>query len=240
MMAKQLFQNSSQKKLEGMILRLLKLSDQVIQALTVQKYIDNKINNKRRLAHLQPLEEATEIETDSQVTKKVRGEEDMIMPTSEIGKDTRFSIRIICHQRLVGVVPMNDRQYWSEWDEGRQENRLVIKRDDFLTLPKDLVVKISKEHAKIRGWKNKMIIEGNEESKGETPEEVSYQVMDTSVNGTYYLGNKIDGMSNQKPMKLQEGRPFQLRHGDWIGILMDKSAKTNDMMLGFEFRAHSE
>jgi len=236
-MAKQFFQSSPLKKLEGMVSRLLKLSDQIIQALTVQKYIDHKVNQKRRLTSLPPDEEAEEIEANASIAKKVKGSGNTNVFGSGIGKDTRFSIQVICHPKLNGRVPMDERYYVSQWDSEHGENMLVIKRDDYLTLPKDLVVKISKEHAKIRGWKNNSEIEIKEEEKAEKAEkmieEPNFQIIDSSVNGTYYLGNKFDGMSKQKPMKLKNGSGFQLRNGDCIGFLMDKG--TNEMLVGFEF-----
>jgi len=243
-MAKQFFQNSPLKKLEGMISKLLKLSDQIIQALTVQKYIDHKINQKRRLTSLAPDDEAEEIEANTSVVKKVKGSGNINVLPPGIGKDTRFSITVICHQNLRDRLPMNNRYYVSQWDNENGENMIVIKRDDFLTLPKDLVVKISKEHAKIRGWKNNTKMESIEEEKvneGEKMlEEPNYQIIDSSVNGTYYLGNKLEGMSKQKPMKLKNGAPFQLRNGDCIGILMDKESKTNEMLVGFEFKTEDK
>lgn len=234
-MAKHLFQNSPLKKLETMITRLLRISDQMIQDLTVQKYIDHKVNQKRRLNTV-PSEDVEEIEAKSLMAKKLKGNSSVstTFPAEERWTETKFSLKVICHPKLDQYLPFIERNKTSFWIEEIKEDIFVIKRDDFLKLPNDLIVKISKEHAKLRGWKNQIKQEdGTEETK--IKEEIAYQIIDSSINGTYYLGNILESFSKQKPMKLKGGVPFQLRHGDRIGILMDKETKNIEMLVGLEF-----
>ena len=236
-MAKQLFTNSNLKKLEGMIPRLLKLSDQMIQTLTVQKYIDRKVQQKRRLLGSKLDEDIEEIEATAFVRKKVKSPLQVIPRVYNVQRtvetETIFNLKFYCDPKLNDNLPSKERYKVSNWCEDKHEDIFIIKRDDFLSLPKDLVVKISKEHAKLRGWKQ--IICGDDEEKKET-EIISYEITDLSVNGTYYLGNMGEGLSKQKPMKLKGGVPFQLRDRDSIGILMNKETKTNETLVGFEFR----
>lgn len=232
-MAKQLFQNSPLKRLELMIGKLLRISDQVIQDLTVQKYIDHKINQKRRLTSV-PSDDVDEIEAKSLNAKKLKVNSSFNpLPMLKTGKltETRFTLQILCNAKLDKYLPFIERDKTSYWNEETKEDVFILKRDDFLKLPNDLIVKISKEHAKLRGWKRQV-----EKEEEKMVEEISYQIIDSSINGTYYLGNILEGFSKQRPMKLKGGVPFQLRHGDRIGILMDKEAKTNEMLVGFEFQ----
>jgi len=236
-MAKHLFQNSPLKKLELMVTRLLRISDQMIQDLTVQKYIDHKINQKRRLTSIAS-NDVEEIEAKCLMSKKIKGNSSVSTALPEVEKwtETKFNIKVICHPKLDQYLPLNERSKTSFWIEDMKEDIFVIKRDDYLKLPNDLIVKISKEHAKLRGWK-KQIQQEDGESLEETKmkEEIGYQIIDSSINGTYYLGNINEGFSKQRPMKLKGGIPFQLRHGDRIGILMDKEPKTIEMLVGLEF-----
>lgn len=213
-----------------MIGKLLRISDQVIQDLTVQKYIDHKINQKRRLTSV-PSDDVDEIEALSLNAKKLKVNNPLQMLKSGKLTETRFSLQILCNAKLDKYLPFVERDKTSFWNEETKEDVFILKRDDFLKLPNDLIVKISKEHAKLRGWKKQV-----EKEEGKMAEEVSYQIIDSSINGTYYLGNILEGFSKQKPMKLKGGVPFQLRHGDRIGILMDKETKTNEMLVGFEFQ----
>jgi len=216
-----------------MIAKLLRISDQVIQDLTVQKYIDHKINQKRRLTSV-PSDDVDEIEAKSLNAKKLKVYSSLnSLSMLKAGKptETRFCLQILCHSKLDKYFPMIERDKSSFWNEETKEDIFIIKRDDFLKLPNDQIVKISKEHAKLKGWKRQV-----EKEEEKMVEEISYQIIDSSINGTYYLGNILEGFSKQKPMKLKGGVPFQLRHGDRIGILMDKEAKTNEMLVGFEFQ----
>lgn len=233
--ARQLFSQSSVKKLEAIIPKLLKVSDQTIQSLTVQKYISHQVNQKRKMEELKISDEVEIIEASSMVKKKIKNKEETMATEARIHSETSFTINFICHPKLEGNLPIKSRRRMSELSPEGTEDVLFLKRDDFLTLPKEMVVKISKDHAKIRGWKEN--VEDEEIKEGQEKKRLAYEILDTSINGTYYLGNRIDGMSKQKPMKLKGGVPFQLRHGDCVGILMDKEAKTNEMMIGFEFSA---
>lgn len=237
--ARQLFSQSSTKRVEAIIPKLLKVSDQTIQSLTVQKYIAHQVNQKRKVEELKISDEVEIIEASAMVKKKVKNKEETMATEARIHSETNFTINFICHPKLEGSLPIQLRHRTSEWSPQGSEDVFFIKRDDFLMLPKEMVVKISKDHAKIRGWKE--TAEEEEETKeGEEKKRIAYEILDTSVNGTYYLGNRIDGMSKQKPMKLKREVPFQLRHGDCVGILMDKEAKTNEMMIGFEFSAEDK
>lgn len=178
------------------------------------------------------------IEASAIVKKKIKNKEETMATEARILSETNFTINFICHPKLEGTFPKESRSRRSEWSPAGSEDAFYIKRDDFLMLPKDMVVKISKDHAKIRGWKESA--DSGETNESEEKKGISYEIVDTSVNGTYYLGNRIDGMSKQKPMKLKQGMAFQLRHGDCVGILMDKESKINEMMIGFEFSANDK
>lgn len=235
-MARQFFSQTTGKRLEAMISRLLKLSDQIIQTLTVQKYIDHKINQKRKPPiDFKPDDEVEEIQASMVVTKKVKTDTPGNGSQNRTQTDTQFHIKFFCHPRLENNLPVQNRHRLSDWCKEKEEDFFFVKRDDFLQLPKELVVKISKDHAKIRGWKQKVVDLDNDVMGEEEKVMLNYEIIDQSINGTYYLGNRIEGMSKQKPMKLKREAAFPLRNGDCVGILMDKEARTNELLVGFEF-----
>jgi len=60
--------------------------------------------------------------------------------------------------------------------------------------------------------------------------------MDQSVNGIYYLGNRIENkFVKQKSARLKQGINYKLKNGDLFGILMKKETANKDMIVGYEF-----
>lgn len=218
--------NSNLKRLESMIPRLNEASNKIVKTLTPQKGDNQSLNGKRerdpRLGEdPEDLLDLLEMKPVTDGYKKVKTSPSQSDAPDVILVGAAFTIKFICHAEIQSYMPPEKQYRYGYWSSDGKEGALTIKREDFVNFPNQVTLRLSKEHAKITALRN-----GNN---------TSYELTDQSVNGIYYLGNRIDGTVKEKPMKLQKNIPFKLKHGDWICLLMKKGSEDPEVLLGFEF-----
>lgn len=209
-------------KLESMIPKLNQVSDKLTKSLPLQqRYGDPKPNGKREIKLDEEDDDVAEVKPLANGYKKVKPNLSRSQSPDIILVGTAFSIKFICHADIQSFQPIEKQFRYGEWSQDGREAILIIKREDFVHLPSSVTLRLSKEHAKIAAYRNENYI--------------NYEITDLSVNGTYYLGNRIEGTIKDQPARLQKGIPFKLKHGDCICLLLKKDSKSPEALLGFEF-----
>ena len=209
-----------------MIPRLNEASNKLVKNLTPQKDDTQSLNGKRERNPLQEedaddLLDLLELKSATDGYKKVKQSPSQSDGPEVILVGSAFTIKFICHADIQGHMPPEKQYRYGYWSSDGKGSTLTIKREDFVNFPNQVTLRLSKEHAKITALRN--------------GDNTTYELTDQSVNGIFYLGNRIDGTVKEKPMKLQKGIPFQLKHGDWICLLMKKGSENPEVLLGFEF-----
>lgn len=222
------FQNqvpsSNLKRLEAMIPKLTESSTKLSKNLTLMSIQPESLNGKRdykEFGNDDDEDDIVEIKPAANGYKKVKSSSIKEDAPDIILVGTAFAIKFLCHADIQNFLPPERQYRYGEWSSDGKEGVLILKREDFLFLPTQVTLRLSKEHAKVTATKK----DGN----------VIYEITDLSVNGTYYLGNRIDGTMKQGPVRLQKNIPFKLKNGDWICMLLKKESKANEVLLGFEF-----
>lgn len=212
-----------------MIPKLNETSSKISKNLNMMTGKTETVNGKRDFNNIENHEDdrddIIEIKPASDGYKKVKQNgENTVKPNDPdlILVGNAFTVKLLCHEEIQNFLAPEKQCRYAGWPSEGNESVMVLKREDFLFLPTQVTLRLSKEHAKVTATK-----------KDNT---IIYEIIDLSVNGTYYLGNKRDGGLKQVPLRLQKGIPFKLREGDWICLLLKKDAKTNEVLLGFEFQ----
>lgn len=234
-----LLPGSHSKKIEALIPKLLELTDKLAMNISLHKYIESSVNTKRKAER--PAEEgedqnSDELKAASQGYKKVKvnNEDSIDIESSPIGATSTtkivnktpsghsFSIKMICCKELDPYVPTHSRVKYPLVNAKGTEASLTLRREEFASLPKDAVLRLSKEHVTVT-------------AKG-LADNVSFQITDKSANGVYFMGNRIEGSYLQRvPERLKKEAPYNIRNGDIFGVLMNKDTQNKEMLLGFEF-----
>lgn len=214
----------------------MELSDKIASTASVHKYIEKTINTKRkadRPAGDDEDQDTDEFKAATQGYKKIKTNDDNFelntntpssatSTTKIINKSNSahpFSLKILCSSDLEPYIPANCRVKVPK----PSETSITIKREDFCNLPKNAVFRLSKEHVLIS-------------AKPGQGANIIYQITDLSVNGVFFLGNRIENSYMKRPPeRLKKDTPYNIRNGDAFGILMNKDTQNKDMTLGFEF-----
>jgi hypothetical protein len=216
-----LFPGSNIKHLQAMIPRLDDIYNKIIQTLSTQSVRDQQINRKRKTPPDQDdNEDNDELGLGQKVQKKIKTALDD-RPTISQDNEWPFFVRLICDPEIKNYIPEETKLKYPHALEGGIKSEITFKREEFSNLPLDTVVRLSKEHASIQARKDN--------------ENIVYELKDLSVNGTFLLGNSVEGRSENPPKRLEQRRTYRLKHGDQIGLLMKKEKQKQEMLLGFEF-----
>jgi hypothetical protein len=211
------------QRLESMIPRLNEVSDKLSRELNLKNYGEKSLNGKRELKihENEDDEMAEELRPVSEGYKKIKQDPIVVESPELIIIGTAFSVRFICHHEIQRFVPPEKQYKYAEWSPDGTESVMIFKREDFLSFPHQVTLRLSKEHAKITA-----------KNRGSY---TTYELTDLSMNGIYYAGNRVEESLKENPLRLQKGIPFRLKHGDWIYLLLKKDTKTPELLLGFEF-----
>ena len=231
---------SNIKKLQAMIPRLLEVSDVIVEKSTLYNTRHKSVNGKRHATQDAAIDLTDEIKTGPDPHKKIHKSEvdednEVIIIGSSNGnnkvenseerkpsKVRAFSIKYVMDPELEKYFTTVNKTRTAYWHGTAPIAEIVLRREDFRTLPENMALRMSKEHAKLTAQKLE---------KG-----VQFEISDLSVNGIYYLGNKIDGdYIKGKAWRIKKHVTYRMKHGDIIGILMNKDTGNKDMLLGFEF-----
>jgi len=207
-----------------MIPKLNETSNKLSKNLTLTANKPEDLNGKRNFQDFENDDEddLIEIKPATNGYKKVKSSEIKADDPDIILIGNAFTIKFLCHAEIQNFLPPEKQYRYSAWSTDGQESVMVLKREDFLFLPTQVTLRLSKEHAKLTATKK--------------DNNIVYEITDLSVNGTYYLGNRKEGNIKQGPVRLQKGIPLRLKDGDWICLLLKKDAKANEVLLGFEFQ----
>lgn len=216
--------DSNLKRLEAMIPKLTEASHKVSKSLPSKKSPDSEpLNVKREYQEYDDEnDDISELQHHANGFKKVKPAEPEKETSDVILLGAPFLLTFICHLDIKVFLPPEKTCRYGSWSHNSNISEVILKREDFLFLPNEVSLRLSKEHAKITA-----------RNLGTS---IDYEIVDTSVNGTYYLGNKVRGTVLPAPMKLQKGMAFKLQDGDWFCLLQKKNSKTPEVLLGFEFR----
>lgn len=199
--------------------------------MTVQKFIEKSVNTKRK-AELDLIEDSVcsepdEVKAAAQGFKKIKGNIETVslktMASSTAKQPLRqsmapFSIKILCTKELDEYVPLANRTRIPKFLGNGFDSNLPIRREDFQELPKDVILRLSKDHATISTREDNLI-----------------QIKNTSMNGVFYMGNiKDPDFGSSTPFKVEKNSLYRLMDGDVIALLMKKDSP-KEMLLGFEF-----
>jgi hypothetical protein len=210
---------------------MLDVTDKIVSSMTVQKYIEKSVNTKRKAEQDFLLEESVSSEPEdfkygAQAFKKIKGNTETVtlksMASSTAKQPLRvnqapFSIKILCAKEIDEYVPLISRVKIPKIGNGF-ESILTIRREDFQELPKDVILRLSKDHAVISLRDDNVM-----------------QIKNTSTNGVFYLGNLSDPDYGQAiPFKVEKNAVYRLIDGDVIALLLKKDS-VKEMLLGFEF-----
>lgn len=209
-----------------MIPRLHELYNRVVQNMLDQRITDQKLNAKRKTPNGVNFDndedEELKVEMNSRVLKKVKtAPEDKATSSTREAPPQPFFIKLICDPEIKECLPReNELKIITPTVKQDGNSELTFKREEFAKLPLDTCLRLSKEHASIqaRSENNKTV----------------YELKDLSVNGTFLLGNSIEGNFENPPQRLSKRQNYQLKHGDRIGLLMKKEEQQK-VLLGFEF-----
>ena len=144
--------------------------------------------------------------------------------STEIIKDQQsrtkaFTLKCLVDSSLESKIPTDYREKSYFWTFNNDVT-CVIKREDFLILPDEFFLRISKEHTKITGRKSHL--------------GVSFEIQDLSVNGIFLLGNTVDGTFGKvRASRIKKSVPYRIRDGDVIGLLMKKDLP-HESVIAFE------
>lgn len=215
--------NSNLKRLEAMIPKLNEASNKVSRSLPSKSSQDSaQINVKREYQEYDDEnDDIAEVQHHANGFKKVKAAEPEKETSDLILLGSPFLLTFMCHSDIKGFLPPEKTCRYGSWSHNSNISEVVLKREDFLFLPNEVSLRLSKEHAKVTA-----------KNLGKS---IDYELVDTSVNGTYYLGNKLQNLVLPAPMRLQKGMPFKLKNGDWFCLLQKKSSKSPEVLLGFEF-----
>jgi len=218
--------DSNLKRLEAMIPKLTEASHKVSRSLPSKNQQDSStINVKREYQEYDDEnDDISELQNHANGFKKVKPVEPEKETSDVILLGAPFLLTFICHLDIKSYLPAEKTCRYGSWAHNSNKSEVILKREDFLFLPNEVSLRLSKEHAKISAQNMGTYIE--------------YELVDTSVNGTYYLGNRVKGKVLPAPMRLQKGMPFKLQDGDWFCLLQKKTSQnqTPEVLLGFEFR----
>lgn len=202
-----------------MIPRINDIHHKIVDEFSKQSLVDQSLNVKRKFVE----REDEDFEASSSSYKKVKTD---IRPTPipvESTLKTPYFVRFFCDAEIEDYLPQEERVKYPTPVKNDGKSEILFKREEFAMLPGDAVVRLSKEHACIESYKEN--------------DDIIYELKDLSMNGTFFLGNSVEGKHENPPRRLAKKQSYRLKHGDQVGLLMKKDNKQihSDVLLGFEF-----
>jgi hypothetical protein len=230
---------SNIKRLQSMIPKLLEVSDSIVTKSSIYNTLNNSVNGKRHATEDAAEGLGDEIQNGPKAYKKIHSidsdEDEVIILDSTSGetlvnkieekkspKIKAFSIEYLVDPEAEKFFNKQNKNRTVYWHGTSPIAEMTLRREDFQMLPESMAVRLSKDHAKLTATKL---------DKG-----IQYEISDLSVNGIYYLGNRIDGdYIKGKAWRIKKHVTYRLKNRDIIGVLMKKETGNKDMLIGFEF-----
>jgi len=211
------------RRLEAMIPKLNEARHKVSRNLSPRFQVPlPSINGKREFQDRdEENDDIVEVKPMANGFKKVKADQPQSDTSDVILLGAPFCLTFICHSDVQSYFPPEKTSKYGSWSHNSTESEIVLKREDFLFFPDEVCQRLSKEHAKVKAKK--------------IGSSIDYEVTDLSINGTYYLGNRTEGLVLQTPKRLQKGMPMKLRDGDCFCLLLKKVSQTPEVLLGFQF-----
>ncbi len=130
-----------------------------------------------------------------------------------------FFVRLVCSSELNQNFPEENRLKAAKPFDFHGKSIMSFHREDFRELPMDIVMRLSKQHASVEAYteNNKTV----------------FDLIDHSQNGTFLIGNYLEGTVKNPPERLVKDQRYRLKHGDRFALLLTKRAQPG-LLLGFE------
>jgi len=131
-----------------------------------------------------------------------------------------FFVRLVCSSELSRNFPEENRLRAAKPFDFHGKSIMSFHREDFRELPMDVVMRLSKQHASIEAYtENKKTV---------------FDLIDHSQNGTFLMGNYLEGTVKNPPERLVKEQRYRLKHGDRFALLLTKGKAQPELLLGFE------
>jgi len=219
---KKFFSGSNLNHLKSLISKLDSVYQRVVTNLSILKI--QTLNSKRKIPQSDEDDlEGEQLEKNETGYKKVKVALEERNSTLENNPQMPFSIKLVYDLTIQQYITEENKIRQSCLFDKNEKICMTFKREEFLNLPNEILMRLSKEHCVITAIKKNRAI--------------SYELKDLSLNGIFYLGNSFDKIKN-RPRKLSKLQDYSLKHGDCIGLLMKKET-SQEMLLGFEFLCHN-
>ena len=206
-----------------MVPKLQDIHDKIVHRLAKPNtgILENK-TNKRNLQDLNNGNDDEETFLGEIGYKKVkRAPENESTSTRANNEKSPFFVKFFCDPEIQEYLPQENLYKCPGPFGQKEEVQMIFRREEFVGLPPEVVLRLSKEHASITAQR--------ENGK------LVYELMDISVNGTFLLGNSVRKEIENPPKKLKSRQKYAIKHGDRIALLMKKAKYPPQALLGFEF-----
>ena len=205
-----------------MIPKLQVIHNKIVHKLAIQNTDSTDQSNKRSFEDVDIKHDPEDVKTGELGYKKVKRSLDCKTNTEDVNSNkSPFFVKFFCDTEIHNYIPQENLLKFPEPTEPSGETHLTFRREDFTELPAEVVLRLSKEHADIKAWREN--------------DKLAYELTDYSVNGTYLLGNSIQREVENPPRKLINKQKYRIKHGDRVALLMKKFKHPPQPLLGFEF-----
>jgi len=214
---------STSSQLKGLMPRLNAVYNKVVEHFAQSGGTGQKSTTRPRPSDdEEDFEEETEEIVKRQVgykkVKRALGETPT--PQTTMVPEEPFFVRLVCSSELSQNFPEENRLKAAKPFDFHGKSVMSFHREDFRELPLDIVMRLSKQHASIEAY-----VENNKPV---------FDLIDHSQNGTFLIGNYLEGTVNNPPERLVKEQRYRLKHGDRFALLLTKGRAQPGLLLGFE------
>jgi len=215
---------STSQQLKALVPRLNEVYNKVVLHFSESTSTGSKSLTRERPIELEEEdfeEDAEEMAKRQTGYKKVKiALEETRTPQSNMIGEEPFYVRLVCSPEIGHCFPEENRLKAAKPFDFCGKSRITFHREDFRDLPMEMVMRLSKQHATVEAH-----VENNR---------IVYDLLDHSQNGTFLIGNFLDGVVHNPPQKLTKDHKYRLKHGDRFALLLTKGRAVPGLLLGFE------